>query len=603
MDSPDPSIRYENVLILESRDWWEACRATFRPDADLVLTYDMGLLRDIRALGGRAFYVDHLVDNVTMHENNFLIYDFFRRWHLDRDENDIFTYRGIPFGLSFRLYIWDIFVFYIRARICLEKLSELRYKELFVGTQQGIVESILGQMAIPFSIVERSLQTRHSTYFFPNFKWRDEKTGRTSLAYRIADALMLAQGAVMSWGDALLRFFKSKPLVFVQEYHPTRAIIRNLRQDPTLRVVHATFSRLPKPTRYIPIYRPVSRYRDQARIMLSTYDDRRVARLILANGLDITEEVRRVIMDRVAPLLPEVLRDLDSIIDYTDRHPIDLEILIGNIGKIAPLVDAVCRSRGIPSYLIVNGLLTGAFMDEGKYATIINAYSISIKENYFRGMSNIVCLGDPRMDDYALSPHHQINRLAPTVTIGASGHNNTDLNSYLAVEFEFMFDTLTALAACKAQGRVSRIIIKVRPNGYKAQYLSLIDEYFPGLVDEVLDNVPMKHVLERTDLYISIYSQTVFEASCLRVPSLYYKKDTEIVDPPFDGKSELVTATSVEELIAAITDFCEGHPRFGAFLEKPTMEKYIGPLDGKNLERNLNQIYDMIAQAEKRRAT
>lgn len=321
-------------------------------------------------------------------------------------------------------------------------------------------------------------------------------------------------------------------------------------------------------------------------------------RLILADGQDITEGVRQVIMARVAHLLPEMLRDLDSVIAYSDRHPIDLEVLIGNIGKIAPLVDAVCRSRGTPSYLIINGLLTSAFMDEGKYATVINGYSVSIKLNYFRGMSNIVCLGDPRMDGYALSPQHQINRSAPTITIGASGHNNTDLNSYLAVEFEFMFDTLTALAACKAQGKISRIIIKVRPNGYKSQYLSLVDEYFPGLVDEILDNVPIKQALERTDLYISIYSQTVFEASCLGVPCLYYKKDTEIVDPPFDGKSELVTVSDVEELIRAVTDFCDGHPRFDAFLEKQTMEKYIGPLDGKNLERNMGQIYEMLARTD-----
>lgn len=596
MDSPDPSIRYENVLILESRDWWEGCRESFRPDADLVLTYDMGLLRDIHALGGRAFYVDHLVNNAMMQENNFLIYEYFRNWHLDRDRDDIFTYRGVPFGLSFRLYIWDVFVFYIRARICLQELAQLKYQGLFVGTQQGIVESILTRMAIPFSVVGPMPQARRSTYFFPNFKWRDEKSGRTSLPYRIADVLMAFQGVVMSWVDMLPRFGRPKPVVFVQEYHPTREIIRHLRKDPALRVVHATFSRLPRPTRYIPILRPASSYQDVARTLLTAWAEKQVVRLVLSNGLDITDGVRQVIMDRVAPLLPEVLRDLDSVISYVDRHPIDLEILIGNIGKVAPLVDAVCRSKGTPSYLIINGLLTSAFLDEAKYATVINAYSISIKENYFRGMSNIVCLGDPRMDDYALSPQHQINRLAPTITIGASGHNNTDLNSYLAVEFEFMFGTLTALAACKAQGRISRIIIKVRPNGYKAQYMSLVDEYFPGLVDEVLDNIPMKQVLDRTDLYISIYSQTVFEASCLGVPCLYYKKDTEFIDPPFDGKSELVTATSTEDLIAAIADFYDGHPRFESFLEKQTMEKYIGPLDGRNLERNLNYIYNRLGQ-------
>lgn len=596
MDLPDRSKRYRNVLILESRAWWDHCREAYRPERDFVLTYDLGLLRDLRTLGGRAYYVDHLVDNSVMQENNFLIYRFFRDWHLDGNGRDIFTHRGVPFGLSFRLYIWDVFVFFIRARICLEELARLDYDALWVGTQQGTLESILAQMGLPYTTVPRPGKANQTGYFFPNFRWRDEKTGRTSLPYRIADLLMAAQGILMYCVDLFQGLGKKRPLVFVQEYHPTREIIRRLRADPSLRIVHATFSRLPRLTRYIPIFRRAKKYHAVADSLLRDFGAKRNARLILANGLDISDSVYQVILERIAPLLPRTLRDLDCIVRYVDRNPIDLEVLIGNIGNVAPLVDSVCRNRSIPSYLIVNGLLTHAFLDEGKYATIINAYSQSMKTSYFRGMDNIVCLGDPRMDDYARSAQHRISRTASTVTIGASGHNNTDLNSYLAVEFEFMFDVLTALRSYKEQGRISRIVIKVRPNGYAEQYVRFVGEYFPELVDQILDSIPMKAVLERTDLYISIYSQTVFEASCLGVPCLYYKKDNEIMDPPFDGRSELVTATTPEELLAAIADFHSGSSRYDAFLRKSTMEKYVGPLDGGNLERNLNQIYSLLGR-------
>jgi len=214
-------------------------------------------------------------------------------------------------------------------------------------------------------------------------------------------------------------------------------------------------------------------------------------------------------------------------------------------------------------------------------------------------MDNIVCLGDPRMDAYVQKAAHRrvINRDEPTVTIGASGHNNTDLNSYLAVEFEFLHDVLQALRIVKERGVHFRIVIKVRANGYRGQYEEFVQEYFPELVDEILDNAPMGEILERTDFLISIYSQTLFEASCLGIPCLYYKKDTEIImDPPFDGHSELVTVGSIGELVDAIADFRSGHQRYDTFLQRTVMEKYIGPLDGGNLERNLHFIYDLLKQ-------
>jgi len=114
------------------------------------------------------------------------------------------------------------------------------------------------------------------------------------------------------------------------------------------------------------------------------------------------------------------------------------------------------------------------------------------------------------------------NRETPTMTIAASGHNNTDLNSYLAVEFEFLHDVLEALRITKEQGVDLRVVIKVRANGYRGEYERFVQEYFPGLVNEFLDNSPMAAVFEQTDFFITIYSRLLFEASCLGFPCLYY---------------------------------------------------------------------------------
>ena len=106
--------------------------------------------------------------------------------------------------------------------------------------------------------------------------------------------------------------------------------------------------------------------------------------------------------------------------------------------------------------------------------------------------------------------------------------------------------------------------------------------------------VSIYEVLIRCDLYISICSQTLFEASCLGIPAIYYKEDKEYLDPPFDGKSELVTVDSIGALKRAFLDFKNNDARFDAFLDKSIMENYIGPLDGKSLERNLEFIYKLL---------
>jgi hypothetical protein len=55
-----------------------------------------------------------------------------------------------------------------------------------------------------------------------------------------------------------------------------------------------------------------------------------------------------------------------------------------------------------------------------------------------------------------------------------------------------------------------------------------------------------------------------------------------------------VTVSNVDDLVGAVTDFLSGHERYDAFLRRDIMEKYVGPLDGRNLDRNLRFIYEML---------
>jgi hypothetical protein len=601
------SSEYRNIFILDSIEWWDEYKDQYDSSCDLILTYDFGLKKKIAELGGCAYYLDHLIDQDTMQENNFLIYDFFRNWHFDVDGKDIFTHDDIPFGFSFRVDFWNDFTFYTRIRICLGVLKEIKLQTIFIGSENNLIASVLDELQLPYSLLVKNVQNNQATYYFPIAQWMDEKLrakGFRGFLYWVREVITAAYGYCMPWIDKFLLNKSHQKAIFIQEYHPTRGLISRLRKDPNLRIVLANFSRGSKlldhfSERLIPVSGSLKKYTDEIENFKHLFHAKRHAKLILTNGDDISEGAYRTIETRIFDRMANTLRTLDSVIHYINHNPIKLEILIANIGHTATLVDCVCKSKNIPSYMIINGMLGNDYLDEAKHASIINSYSVSIKENYFRKMNNVVCLGDPRMDAYALEfKSRKLNKERPTVTIGAAAFSNVDLNSYVAVEFEFMYDILTAFKTVSSKGIFLDILIKVRANGYEQQYVNFVQEFFPDLHIEIVSTIPIKKVLEKTDFYISTYSQTILEASCLGIPCVFYQKDDEIMDAPFDGHSELVTVDNVNDLIEAFFDFQTGNERYNPFLERTTMERYIGPLDGHNLQRNIDFVYKLLAQQE-----
>jgi len=593
--------KYRNIYILESRNYWSHCAEAFVPDQDLVLTFDFGLKHEIESIGGHTFYVDSLCSQDEMQKNNFLAAEFFKKWHYDKTNNDIFTAQGVPFGFSFRIEIWSEYLHYVRLRANLEQLRALKYHTISIGEENGFVSDILKEMGLGFEIINKKVASHQAVYFFDIHKYMHNALHGKAIKDIARNILVFVLSKIRFYTDM---FFKNKPTqktVYVQIYHPTKRIVEHLLKDANFRVVTSSLV-IEKGwkkffvQRLIPLLGRKEKFEKNAELLLGDFKRNRFATLVLNDGTDITAGVYNVIESQIGKRVSEALRILNSVMIYIKKYPIHLEIMIANIGLVQTIVDSVLKMKGVPSYLIINGMLGGRFSDEGKYATFINCYSESMHQYYFESAANVLCLGDPRMDRYVGNEDNTkvINRLNPTISIGTSGFNNTDLISHVAVEFDFMFDVLTALQQLKNEGYSFLIIIKVRPNGVLKQYKSFVAEYFNGLGVEVLQTVAIYEVLQRTDLYISLYSQTLFEASCLGIPSIYYKKDKEYLDPPFDNKSELVTVDNVIALKQAFLDFKVDAPRFDAFLDKSIMEKYIGPLDGKNLERNLDFIYDIL---------
>lgn len=537
-----------------------------------------------------------------MHKNNFIIYDFFKKWHYDKNGKDLFIYKGVPFGFSLRLEIWNDFVYYIRLYLCLGLIKNINFNKFFCISSSKTVKQVLNSLSLDYELIEHI--NDNDSFYFPIEKWMDEKirpSGFRAFLYKIREVITYSYGYIMPIVDSL--FFKKKlKTIYIQEYHPTKEILKKLRKDKKIKILLSNFSRNSSfrnklNERLIPVYGSHSKYKNDSEIILKNFINKKFNKLILLNDSDISSEIYNIFEKRIEKSLPNILRTLDSSIKFLNKNDIDLEILIANIGHATTLLDCVLKHKNIRSYLIINGLLGPAYGDDSKYASVINSYSESIKKYYFKGMENIVVLGDPRMDMYPADNKNIINRKEPTITIGASGFNSVDLNSYVAVEFDFMYDILSVFKDITEKSNINlNLIIKVRGNGYKKQYISFVEKYFPLLQVRIEDTISMKKVLQETDFYISIYSQTLFEASCLGIPALYYKKDNEIKDTPFDNNSELVTVNTKDELKVAFDDFLNNDSRYDDFLKRSVMEKYIGPLDGKNLERNIDYIYKLLEE-------
>jgi hypothetical protein len=588
---------YRNIYILESRKFLSEFIERINFSEDLILTFDFGLKKLVESIGGNVFYIDNLCSQEEMQKNNLNAAEFLKIWHKDSNGNDIFTLNGIDFGIALRIEMWTEFLHHIRIRSSLENLKIIKYKKIFLASENRYVTGILNHIGLAFEAGSNKPSKNGFEYFFDDQEYmRATLHERNFKAYaRIIFKFMLSN--ISFYFDKIF-INKSKKKVYIQPYHPTFSVIENLAKDKNLLIV--TSSLVAKKgfkkffsQRIIPVHGNVKNYRNTADDLLENFKKNRSAKFISTKGIDYSHGIYEVIEQQISPRIPEALRMLKSAIYYAESWPIDLEVLIVNIGLEQTIVDCVLKKKGVTTYLIANGMLTSTFGDESMHADHINSYGEVIKRDYFRNEDKVVCLGDPRMDGY-IDQKKYINRVNPIIVIGTAAFNSIDLNSYVAFEFEFMFEVLTAFNELKKSGHIFSIIIKVRPNGVLDQYKSFVSEYFNGLGVELVRETPMIEVLKRADLYISFYSQTLFEASCLGIPVIYYKKDSEIINSPFDGKSELVTIYNVEELKSAFLDYQDYHIRFNEFLKYSIMEKYIGPIDGLNTKRNLDYIYQLI---------
>ena len=594
---------FNKIFIIDSYEFW---LLTYKEDEiynknnDLILTFDFKLKNYIEKNNGFVIYIDKIENAHVLQSYNKVVYDFFDSWYLDENNKDLFTHSGIEFGPSLKIHLWESLTFFSSMFLCLNKCKSIKHKELLVTTEFICIPEILNFLNLKFKLISNTETINIEKFYYFNInKWMNEQLYNLNLKASLHNILITIQGKFFKYFDLVHSIFvkNNKKNIFFQIYYPTETVYKKLLYDKKIKIFLERFSPVFAFKKII-IERPVplSKFSKNLKIskhLLDNYKEKNYRKFFLNNS-DVTGLIVKIFINKLENNLPNVLNRIDSINNFFKNIDLKLIVIISNIGLISSIIEAYAKKNNIPTYLIINGLFCIDYLNESKNATFINCYSESLYNNYFHKQQNAFILGDPRMDKYANIKKKSINRNYSNITIGTSAYDLIDLTSYLAIEFDFIYDILITLQ--KFSKNINKITIKVRSNGYLKQYKSFVDNYFKSIEIPIYfeEHKPIFDLLQESDLYISFYSQTIIESACLGIPTIYYKNDNQILYPPFNEESGLIISHDIYELQEDINHFFVSSDKFNTFLQKEVLTKYIGSLDGKNTERNLSFIYDKL---------
>jgi hypothetical protein len=585
---------YNNIYIVENRNQWEVCSSKCDKEYDLILCVDFALKNELQLKKYNVAFLDHIVENTILDDINTKMHDFLRNWSKDELGNNTLTYDGFDLGNALLITLINDVSYFCHFFFNIYALKSIKYEQLFVATDDETILSILNKLELDYVSINLIGNSNQVVYAFPIAKWVDEAINNTTWKKKLKIKVSWSLDRLTSFLDIFSS--KEKKHIYVQAYHPTYKIIDQLSKNSDIQLVFPDYYGIKEKNvfkqRRVRYNNDVITVNESNAILLN-YKKAKKYRWEY-EGYNISDYLYEIINTTVEKGVANAIPKANSIKKYFDKHPLHLMIPVTDLWIENMLIMNYCNNNKIPVYFIANGLLNVSYSNDGKFSDYVNCYSESCKEDYFKNASNVFALGDPRMDKYSNVEPKPINRKNPVIVIGAAGYCVADINSYLAYEFDFLYDVLSSIKSLNNIGYQADIVLKVRANGYSHLYQSFVKEYFPNFEVRVIQNLAFYEVVKLADLYISIYSQTIFEASCLGIPVIYYKKDTQAVFRPFDRKSELVTAYNIENLTGKIKLFYSDMDDYFLFKKKEVLEKYIGPLDGNNLKTNIDFIENLL---------
>lgn len=558
---------------------------------DLVLTLDFGLLNLLKLSNVDACYIDKLISPEESYDFNIKISEYLNSWYFDDScENNLLLFDGINVGEALKLNYYTDIVFNTHIFVNLLKIKSAKYKYIYI-CENALIENVANFLDIKYKKLPKTDNLTKPVYFFDIHNWMYEKINKTSLRNRLINICFF----IIDQFNFVVDFLSnsSKKYIYVQKYFPTIQLIRNLDKFTIIVDSYSSITNAFNERRVV--YKNIDRSNFEIENTFPQYFQSDGKKFVI-EGVDISPLLKSIINKTIHKNLALAINNIISTKNYLKDKNLVLSVYVTDLWLKNSIIVQFSKINKVPIYFILNGLLNTDYYFDGKFADYINCYSESIKKNIFKSIDNVFPIGDPRLDKYNLSINkkRELNSKTLNIGIGAAAYNNTDVGSFLAYEFEYLNDVLTSISNFKDLEIV--IYVKSRANNYTSLYHNFISEYYSHLNVIIVTESSFAEFIRKIDLYITFYSQTLFESSLNNVPCIYFNNVKEYRHEPFDFKSTLKSASNVYELNQLIQEYLkEGN--FGwEFSARSNLEYFIGKFDNSNLQRNLNFINDIISQ-------
>jgi len=316
-----PNRPFRRIYLVQNRDFWRSCPFPYDRKRDLVLTFDFAVVREVTSQGGTAEYLDHLVKSELMERYNHETYHFFANWFLDKDKQDIFSYRGMGTSNALRLYIWTDITYPVHLLINLLALKHINYEKILVGIEDAHVTDMLRLLDLDAETWTIKAEKHSTEYYFPIFRWMHEQIYPSLLIRLTRIVVSRVLSAISRVGTSLGIFKNAAHDVFIQPYHPTYDIVKCLNLDANVNVVLEKLPGIAQISRekFIPLTWTASRYRELANGIVNAFHKRKNTQWHV-EGIDIGDYLYKVILERATNLLPDCLKRVDEIMDYFSKR-------------------------------------------------------------------------------------------------------------------------------------------------------------------------------------------------------------------------------------------------------------------------------------------
>lgn len=571
------------VLVTKTTSLKSILNGNFPKGIALVVEeFIMKRLLDAEGLESR--YLDSFIGSGEGERYNRLHHALGVEWFKNENGSDVMEHRGIALGEAF----YPVFTIYIAVpffKFLLAVkgvLSETSSPVFYLDDDAPEYRAVLEIMKIPF----------HYYNVVPSEETVDQLTALKYVRTRPGTLLpngdgwcaayfknMVRKIERCSWRliKTILHFGMGHRKVLVSSYYPTAPVIAHLKKRTLNEVYYVS-----------EIVASGKAFADEVTLiesrLIEYFSSPSFRARFLFDGFDCADYFGGRIISYFREYARAFVSYADAASRFLVKNGIELFLTPYDYGVFDhTIIVNACKSLGIPTVVISDGVCLDFNHKNARLSEYKVAYSSLIKKEYYDDDRKVAVLGNPYFDGYARVPRKKlVKKEKYNILVAPPGFTPTKVDTNKHLEEDFLIDVMTVL---KEFAGVFNVFLKPHP-AVSARQIEFILEKCGIEIPEIVSGRFIDALVDRDiDLFLSTSSTTCFESAIIGVPVIFYNNEPFVFRTPFDGRSELVTARSPEELHSVLKRYISAPESLGGFSDRKNIEKYTGRIDGRSTER------------------